>query len=271
MFSQFAMTPTLIARRCPKLRVGAPVLRIAQLPSRSCAGCADVRTKTTTSAPPKEGVAFSALGDVPRNADGAVQLYDEWADTYDFTLESWGYEAHLKMAALVKDLVPADANVLDLGCGTGMTGKALVEAGLVGNHFGVDISPVSVERALETNSYKGGAIAASLEEPFPAEVRNKPKFDAIICVGVLLYVHDFECFWKECVNVLKPGGKLCVTQVNTAWMRDLDSIQTKLGKFIGNGELRIESVSQPQPYMPNNPDPVESAKQIRYIVLSKAC
>merc|ERR1719230_2066503 len=125
-----------------------------------------------------------------------------------------------------------------------MTGQALVEAGIIGDHFGMDISPGAVAKAAETGNYRGGTLAASLEEPFPAEVRHRPKFDAVICVGVLLYVHDFESFWRESANVLKKGGKLCVTQVDTAWMNDVDGIQSELAKLIGTGELLIESVSE---------------------------
>ena len=32
---------------------------------------------------------YNALGAKPKNAAGAIELYDDWADSYDATLTSW--------------------------------------------------------------------------------------------------------------------------------------------------------------------------------------
>lgn len=216
------------------------------------------------------GISYTGLGAYSKDAEGAVQLYDEWADDYEKCLVSWGYEAPRRVAALLKERgVPADGAVLDLGCGTGMSGIGLVEAGLVGAHVGVDISPKSIGLANEKKIYKGGGFVGSLEEPLSAEVAAHGPFDAVICVGTLSYVHNFNVFWAECMKVLKPGGLLVATHRDSFWDDDMDDCQTAAAQFVVSKEWRCDHVSGPMPYMPENPEPEENRKRIKYIVFKK--
>ena len=71
------------------------------------------------------------LCNTPKSKDGAVTLYDSWASTYDQTLRDWGYEAPERVARLVAEFASSAIStpglpVFDCGCGTGMTGVALV-------------------------------------------------------------------------------------------------------------------------------------------------
>merc|ERR1719336_2879869 len=70
--------------------------------------------------------------------------------------------------------------VLDLGCGTGMAGRALRKVGFLGSNIvGVDISPKSVEMAKEV--YEGGCFVGSLEEPLSADALGAGPFESVIC------------------------------------------------------------------------------------------
>jgi len=225
---------------------------------------------------PKErlmaGIAVPGLGSTPKTAEGAIKLYDEWADTYDDSLRSWGYEAPEHVTALLTARLSgkeADAKVLDLGCGTGLGGVALVKGGFKGQHVGVDISPKSVELSEKLGCYPGGVFVGSLEESLPANVADKGPFDAVICIGVLSYVHSYDIFWREAMKALVPGGYLVATHRIPFWENDEDAIQTEAAKLIASGDLSLVSVSEPMPYMPKNPDPLESIKRIQYIVFRK--
>lgn len=49
-------------------------------------------------------------------SSGAVrEIYDDWAGHYDETLKSWGYDAPVQAAEMLRAAVPADAVVLDAG------------------------------------------------------------------------------------------------------------------------------------------------------------
>lgn len=216
------------------------------------------------------GIAFAGLGTAPKTAEGAVKLYDEWADSYDATLMSWGYEAPERVTAFLNERIRSDGKVLDLGCGTGLSGVALTKGGLNGAHVGVDISPKSIEIASKLGCYSGGAFVGSLEEAISSEVVGKGPFEAVISVGVLSYVHNFEVLWKEVLRVLAPGGWLIVTHRTPFFADDIDGIQTEAAKLVASKEWTCECVSEPMPYMPLNPDPEESEKRIQYVIYRKA-
>jgi len=217
------------------------------------------------------GIAFAALGATPKTPEGAAQLYDDWAGTYDETLISWGYEAHTGVAALVKEHLSdhANATVLDLGCGTGLSGMALQQAGLAGKHAGVDISPVQVEMANQLPCYGGGVFVGSLDEPLKEEVLSKGPFDTVICVGTTSYVHEYDHLLTSVLAALKPGGVFIFTITTLLWDVNAEGVQTACAKFISEGQWLCESISEPGPYMPRNPDPVENVKRIRYCTYRK--
>jgi predicted TPR repeat methyltransferase len=72
------------------------------------------------------------------------KIYDDWAASYDKTLERWDYRAPAQAAELLRAAIPAGSVLLDAGCGTGLTGLALRAAGFVGPIDGVDLSPASL-------------------------------------------------------------------------------------------------------------------------------
>jgi len=73
--------------------------------------------------------------------------YDAWADVYDHDLldgEGYGTVIARVVDAMLHH-VPAEARVLDLGCGSGLVGKALREQGYT-RLEGLDLSPGMLER-----------------------------------------------------------------------------------------------------------------------------
>ncbi len=62
--------------------------------------------------------------------DAARDLYDDWSETYDATVTGAGYVTPARIAAaLGSRLTDRGAPILDFGCGTGLAGRALHEAG----------------------------------------------------------------------------------------------------------------------------------------------
>lgn len=81
-------------------------------------------------------------------------IYDEWAKEYDDDVVGNGYLTPTRLADALAGVVgDRDAPILDYGCGTGLSGLALKEAGF-GTIDGADLSEGMLERARKTDAYR---------------------------------------------------------------------------------------------------------------------
>src|SRR4249919_1270267 len=79
--------------------------------------------------------------------------YDNWAQSYDGDLASWSYQAPVVVAETVVARHPLATTALDVGCGTGLVGRALRARGFAGQIRGLDISQASLEIAQQSGAY----------------------------------------------------------------------------------------------------------------------
>ena len=76
--------------------------------------------------------------------------YQRWAGTYDQEVGvDIGYAQPARCAAAMARVAGSSDHVLDVGCGTGLSGVALRDAGFT-RLDGCDFSPPMLERAAET-------------------------------------------------------------------------------------------------------------------------
>ena len=117
-----------------------------------------------------------------------------------------------------------DAAVLELGCGSGGTGRAVMTAGKAGRDVGIELSPNAARTAAE-----------ALSEVLVGDVHDidlsayAGKFDALIISEVLEHLIDPWATTERLAHCLKPGGKVFASSPNIAhWqvVRDL-----ALGRF----------------------------------------
>lgn len=127
---------------------------------------------------------------------------------------------------------------LDLGGGSGMTGKMLAASG-IGFLTCVDISAPMLR-----HSGLPSVQADALKLPFA-----DASFDLIVAAAFLHHVPGMEGqVLRECSRVLKPGGRI-VGYDPSAWC-----IQNKI--FMGEGRLRLKSFSPDE--RPIDPDYLEA-------------
>ena len=86
------------------------------------------------------------------DAREVANRYDAWAQSYDDDLASWSYQAPAVVAETVVTLHPAPGSALDVGCGTGLVGRALRARGFAGKILGLDISQASLEIAQQVGA-----------------------------------------------------------------------------------------------------------------------
>jgi len=100
------------------------------------------------------------------------------------------------------------AEILDLGCGTGLVGKYLKEEGGFENIYGIDASSKMLQQAQSKNSYKKlTQLKLNQEEhvnSFPLDFRGK--FDFVTAAGLINNnFMDLKLF-EQMLICLKPGG-----------------------------------------------------------------
>ena len=175
--------------------------------------------------------------------------YDDWVDSYDEDLAGWDYRAPAEAAAMLRETVPPTATILDMGCGTGLTGRALREAGFTGAIDGTDLSPASLDAARRRGVYRELRPANLQELPL---ARPDDGYDALICIGVLTYVPDSDGVLREFARLVRPGGTVLVTQRDDLFAaRDFGGVIERLRAA---GIFAAATLTEPRPYLPLNPD-----------------
>jgi predicted TPR repeat methyltransferase len=175
------------------------------------------------------------------------EIYDDWAGSYDETLESWDYRAPAQAAEMLRAAIPAGSVLLDVGCGTGLTGLALRAAGFVGPIDGIDLSPASLKEAERHDVYCSltAIDLQTLHLPIADDA-----YDALLCVGVLTYIPDSEGVLREFARVVRSGGRILITQRDDLFReRGYSAMFEKLADVVGD-----ITVTDPLPYLPNNPE-----------------
>jgi len=130
-------------------------------------------------------------------------LFDQYADRFDADLVgTLKYQAPRLVAEMLARHAIADgaADILDLGCGTGLSGAALKR--FARRLDGVDLSPRMVEKARDRGVYDAlavGDVVAFLDGA-------SAPWDAIAAVDVLNYLDDLAPVFTASAKRLRPGG-----------------------------------------------------------------
>jgi SAM-dependent methyltransferase len=123
----------------------------------------------------------------------------------------WWYRGRRRVirAELDRLSLPAGAEILDAGCGSGRTMQELVAYGTVS---GVELSDVAAEVARARGV--GEVVIGRLEElPWPPE-----QFDLITCLDVLEHTPDDRVTLAELRRVSRPDGRLLLTVPAYPWL-----------------------------------------------------
>lgn len=140
------------------------------------------------------------------------QIHAQWEASYlNEDLDPF-YDACY--ARMVHKLDPAPgAHILDAGCGYGYHAVRLASHGL--RVTGLDFSHAALRQARATVRRAGMASRIRLHQ---GDLLHMPyadgTFEYVNCWGVLMHIPDLEGALRELARVLRPGGKLVVTENN---------------------------------------------------------
>ena len=127
---------------------------------------------------------------------------------------------------------PPDADVLDVGCGSG-TALRLLGRRCTGQLAGVDPSPTMIGRTRRANARAARAgrlrvrIGSAMHLPY-----DDACFDVVTAIETVYFWPDIERGLRETLRVLRPGGRLAVALEMT---RDAADPPTVLQRVFGSG------------------------------------
>lgn len=165
-------------------------------------------------APDRNGPAFmiAALGEdtAPDQApaDYISDYFDWYAEHFEEHLtDKLNYTGPGHVADALRAACPDGVgHCIDLGCGTGLAGAAVLD--MVERLTGVDLSPEMLSKA------KARGIYETLEEADLAPAlaaRPEASADAILAADVFVYIGDISEIIVQCRRVLVPGGVFVAT------------------------------------------------------------
>lgn len=131
-----------------------------------------------------------------------IGFYEDWAASYDEEVTRNGYVTPGRCAhALAEFVTSKDTPILDFGCGTGLSGAALVAEGFT-TIDGTDLSAAMLERARTRGVYRK-LWQGSIEAPLDIAPGSYPVIAAIGVIGAgAAPVETFDLIMER----LGPGG-----------------------------------------------------------------
>lgn len=135
----------------------------------------------------------------PMDENQTRAFYDEWAVQYESDVAGAGYATPMRAAKLLaKHVSDMDTPILDVGCGTGLSGVEFHKAGFRAID-GVDPSEVMLESAKEKAVYRN----LTAIEPGSALPTG---YDTIAAIGVIGCGAAPASVFDDIMTALNPGG-----------------------------------------------------------------
>ena len=168
-------------------------------------------------------------------------FYDKWAEEYDEILEcSSAYESNQyaaqKLVKYIKD--KENAVLLELPCGTGMTGEVVQNAGFC-NIDGTDLSNGMLEKAKRKGIYRNvfkSCVTDTSKIDCPDNTYDRVYSVQGISVGML----ELAPTVNEMLRVTKPNGILVYTANLNVGVEEFMKVHSKLMTDLKVELIRIE-------------------------------
>ena len=146
-----------------------------------------------------------------------IRLYEDWAETYesDFVAAK-GYVYHERVVEQMRDhMASIHGAILDVGCGTGIVGIALQQAGF-DTIDGVDISPAMLAESRKKTTPDGQPVYRKLIEADLTSQVDLPdgSYAGIISSGTFTHGHLGPETMDQLWRLAEPGAR-CVVGINS--------------------------------------------------------
>lgn len=161
------------------------------------------------------------------SAEYAEDLFDRYAGHFEEHLIS---SLKYKVPFIIKEKLqslnpPRESQILDLGCGTGLVGKTIVD--LFPHLVGVDISTNMIEETRKKDIYS----ALHINDIDDFLLKNIQNFDLIIAADVFIYIGEIQNIFSSVRKCLNSDGYFIFT-IELSSEIDVEDYQlAKCGRF----------------------------------------
>jgi len=138
-----------------------------------------------------------------RSAGYVADLFDTYADSFDSHLTS---TLQYRIPQAIRDLLtnyPPFDTLLDLGCGTGLVGAALVD--IVTAMDGIDIAPRMTRKAHDRGIYRH-LRTGDAQDILATDTALAGPYDLVTAADVFVYIGLLEPTFAAIATRLAPGG-----------------------------------------------------------------
>ena len=184
-----------------------------------------------------------------KSPEEAIDLYRDWADSYDQQLErGLRYVAPAVIAQMLSVAEPDHTvRVLDIGCGTGLVGVSLSKLGFV-HVDGLDFSSQMLNEARRKGVYSE-LIQADLNESLDLTLST---YGAAISCGTFTHGHVDANALDRIVSLLKPGAIFACTIHQAVW--EAAGFARALERLGSDGVLAVEEIYERAYFDGSGPD-----------------
>ncbi len=158
--------------------------------------------------------------------DDIRRHFESIADDYDAWKAKSSYY-HALLAEIYRELVPAGASVLEIGCGTGALLASLSPRRGVGVDLSDRMAAIASAKFPHLTFLAADAERLALEETF----------DWVIVPDVIEHLTDVAAMFRSARRACGPGARVIVTSVNPLWAPVLHLVE-RLGMKMPEGEHR---------------------------------
>lgn len=154
-----------------------------------------------------------------------THLFDNFSKRFDKHSEGLGYNVPMVLRKMLDGVVGMDfifQNAIDLGCGTGISGKAIRSA--TKQMSGVDLSSSMVEEA-ENKAIYDKLLVDSVESFL---TKTREQYDLFICTDVFVYIGDLTTVFNLVRERALSGAYFAFSIENTD---EADFILQKSGRY----------------------------------------
>ena len=170
-----------------------------------------------------------------KNVDEVRGLYRDWAESYDSNIsDDQGYETPKRCAEALARHCPVGSSVLDIGCGTGLSGAALAAVGFA-TIDGFDLTAEMLTKARGKNVYRD-LREVDMTGDLPYEPAS---YDAIVLCGVIGQQHAPPDRLGVLLRLVKSSG-YCVFSLNDHAYEENDGANPKVvDRMVEEGAIEV--------------------------------